>query len=206
MPLYKNFSDECAKIWIWKYDELESLKPEKLLLPEEYQRMANYHPKRLKELLIIRKILHKFLPNYKILHKKSGEPYLEPNDFHISISHSFPFAVLAVSKCKIGVDLEKITPKILNVKNKFINTESVYITEEKEKEFLTSIWCIKESLYKLHQSNLPSLRENYEVFSFTFNNLNSIKCRVYNEDFSDYFYAKLRLFDDFLFSVVVETC
>jgi len=206
MPLYKNFSEQNTKIWVWRYSETDFLCPKTLLNNEEYERYINYHPKRLIEILMTRKILHEFLTKHKILYKQNGKPYLEPNDYHISISHSFPFAVLAVSKYKIGIDLEKIKPKIIDIKHKFVNNELSYIPVTKEKEYLTIIWCIKESLYKLHESNFPSMRENYEVFKFTLNDLDNIKCRILNENHSDYFYAKLKSFDDFFLSIVTEFC
>jgi len=206
MPLYNDFSDDDTKVWIWKYDETESLNPKILLTKKEYEKFINYHPKRLIEILMIRKMLYEFLPQYKILYEQNGKPYLLPSDYNISISHSFPFAVLAASKYKIGIDLERINSKILSIKHKFINKENSYIPLDKEKEYLTIIWCIKESLYKLHQSNFPSLRENYEVFKFTINDIENVKCSVYNENHSDYFYAKLKLFEDFFLSIVIASC
>jgi len=204
MPLHKDFSEENIKVWVWRYSENDFLCPKTLLNNKEYEKFINYHPKRLIEILMIRKIIHKFLPKYSILYEQNGKPYLEPNDYNISISHSFPFAVLAISKYKIGIDIEKIRTKILNIKHKFIGNEQSYIPLDKEKEYLTIIWCIKESLYKLHEKNFPSLRENYEVLKFTLNNLDRIRARIFNENYSNYFYAKLRFFDDFFLSIVSD--
>jgi phosphopantetheinyl transferase len=51
-------------------------------------------------------MLKTVLPGYKILYRDGGEPYLIPGDFQISVSHSFPLAALAISKNRVGIDLE----------------------------------------------------------------------------------------------------
>ena len=45
MPLYQNFSDNKAVVWVWKYDESEELNPQELLEPENYEKVTHYHPK-----------------------------------------------------------------------------------------------------------------------------------------------------------------
>ena len=80
---------------------------------------------------MVRKLLKMVLPDRKILYKTAGEPYLW-YAAQISITHSFPFAALAISKNRIGIDLEKVNDKILRIKkNFFILTKSVW-TEGKQ--------------------------------------------------------------------------
>src|SRR6218665_2728000 len=114
MPLYKNLSDDVAQILIWEFDENEELDSELLLEPENQTKILGYHPNKISEFLMVRKMLKVLLPNHKILYRDTGEPYLFPQDFHISISHSYPLAGLAISKNKIGIDLEKRKEKIKN--------------------------------------------------------------------------------------------
>ena len=57
MPLYRDFSDDKATILVWKYDESEELDSASLLEEENYQKVKDYHPIKLKELLLVRKIL-----------------------------------------------------------------------------------------------------------------------------------------------------
>ena len=57
MPLYRDFSDQNATILLWKYDENEELNEEFLLDKEDYERIKDYHPTKLKEHLLI-KILY----------------------------------------------------------------------------------------------------------------------------------------------------
>lgn len=202
MPLYKDFSNIKAQVYLWKFDEGEILNSEELLETENYEKVSNYHPKKLLETLMVRKILHEKLPGYKILYD-GRRPYLFPRDFEISITNSFPYAAIAISKQKIGIDIEKFNPKVVKIKDKFVNLEEQqFIPEDGAVEYLTIIWSVKESLYKIHQSQYWSLKKHYEVKPFCKENLHSILCRVHDENFSDEFYARVEFFDDFVFSIV----
>lgn len=202
MPLYKDFSDANAQIYIWKYDESERLNADELLEEENYAKIQGYHPKKVLETLMVRKILKAYFPGYKILYN-DREPYLYPGDFEISITHSFPYAALAVSNNKIGIDLEAINPKVLKIKNKFVKEEeALFIPKEKETDFLIMIWSVKESLYKIHHSNYHSLKQHYEVKPFDLSMLDNISCRVHDDCFSDEYTARIEIFDGYCFCVV----
>jgi len=202
MPLYQDFSNIKARILLWKYEEEEILNAEELLEPENFFRITQYHPKKLLETLMVRKILRSEFPHYKILYKER-QPYLSPKDFEISITNSFPFAALAVSKNKIGIDLERFNPKFLKLQDKFVYPEErTFIPKNEEIEYLTIIWSVKESLYKIHHSKHWSLKKHYEVFPFCKENLHSVRCRVYDENSSDEFFARVEFFEDYVFTVV----
>lgn len=206
MPLYHDYSDENAVILYWKYGEEDEFDTGELIEPEQLERVKEYHPKKLIEHLMVRKMLKILMPEHKILYKTIGEPYLWPNSAHISITHSFPFASLAVSKNRVGIDLEKVQPKILRIKQKFLFESEHLWTGGKvnETELLTIIWVIKESLYKVHPSKYWSLKDHYEVFPFDLNDLSAIKCRVFDDFFSHEFTAKVLRIEDYYFAVVEE--
>lgn len=204
MPLYRDFSDEIATILVWKYDETDDLRLEELLEPENADKVKDYHPKKLLEVLMVRKMLKSLKPNSKILYRER-EPYLDTQDAEISITHSFPYAAIAVSKNKIGIDVEKFNPKILRLIDKFTyENERGFIPENKADTFYTIIWSVKESMYKIHHSKYWSLKKNYEVKPFELNYLDSISCRVYDSEFSDEFKARVKFFDDYCFTIVEE--
>lgn len=202
MSLYRDFSNIKAKVLLWKYEDGEVYDPHLLIEKENYERVAAYHPVKLKETLMIRKILGQELPGYKVLYE-GRVPFLEPNEYEISITHSFPFAALAYSKNKIGIDLERFNPKFLKLQDKFIYpNERAFIPKDEEIEYLTIIWSVKESLYKIHHSKYWSLKKHYEVFPFNREHLHSIRCRVYDEETSDEYFARVEFFDDFVFTIV----
>lgn len=202
MPLYKDLSDDVATILIWQFDENEVLNPDVLLETENQHKILDYHPHKIAEVLMVRKMLKSVLPDHKILYKEGGEPYLFPNDYEISVSHSFPLAGLAISKNKIGIDIEKRKDKIKNIRHKFVLHENGFIDDAQEVDFLTAIWCVKESLYKIHHSKHWSLKKHYDVLPFQLQEQLSVKCRVYDDDNEDFYTAKIFFFDHYCFAVV----
>ncbi len=202
MPLYKDFSDDIAKILIWEFDKDEELDPSILLEPENQHKILGFHPNKIAEVLMVRKMLKTVLPDHKILYRENGEPYLFPQDHHISVSHSFPLAGLAISKNKIGIDIEKRKEKIKNIRHKFILHEDIYIDNSEEVDYLTSIWCVKEALYKIHHSKHWSLKKHYDVLPFTLQEEFSVKSRVYDLENEDFFQAKIYFFDNYCLAIV----
>lgn len=204
MPIYQDFSTDSSRILIWKHHQSDSL-PESLIPPSDFEKVKGYHPKKLLEYLMIRRMLSDIKPGAQILYREIGQPYLQPKDAFISISHSFPFAALAISDKRVGIDLEKTVPKILRVKHKFLNEyELLWTASDDEAELLTIIWAIKEALYKLHPSKYWSLKKYYEVERFQLDCLERIHCRVFDDTFEDRYNACVKKMEGYYFAVIEE--
>ena len=202
MPLYRDYSDDQATILLWKYSEEEELNPDLLVEKENFEKIKDYHPTKLKELLLVRKILKSVLPNHKILYNEKI-PYLSPKDYEISVTHSFPFAALAISKNKVGIDIKPFNSKIKRIQHKFLmEEESTFIEKDKEIAYLTIIWSLKESLYKIHHSNYWSLKKHYEVKPFSLDFPFNIQCRVHDDNVSDLYKARVEFFENYCFTIV----
>ncbi len=205
MPFYQDLTDDNASILFWKYNEEDVFDHQAFIEPENFAKVEHYHPKKLIEYLMIRQMLKMLKPDHKILYKTIGQPYLFPKDAFISISHSYPFAALAISQKRVGIDMERIQPKIVRVKHKFLNDAELSWTEtEDEVELLTVIWAVKEALYKLHLSKLWSLKKHYQVDEFSLDQLSNLKCRVFDHDFEDCYTARVIKMEDYYFAVVEE--
>ncbi|QFG52629.1 4'-phosphopantetheinyl transferase family protein [Chryseobacterium sp.] len=205
MPFYQDLTDKNASILFWKYNDDDAFDHKALIEPENFAKVEHYHPKKLIEYLMVRQMLKMLKPDHKILYKTIGQPYLFPKDAFISISHSYPFAALAISQKRVGIDMERIQPKIVRVKHKFLNDAELSWTEtEDEVELLTVIWAVKEALYKLHPSKLWSLKKHYQVEAFILDQLSNLKCRVFDEDFEDCYTARVIKMEDYYFAVVEE--
>lgn len=187
MPVFKDFIEENYRVIIWEYQEEEDLFS--LLNPNIKNEIKNLHPKRQKEILMVRNLLRITLPQHNLYYKPDGKPYLEPSGTFISISHSFPLVAIAISKEKIGIDLEKIQPKLLKIKKKFLHSSEIDWAE-KDLDLLTAIWTIKESLYKLHTPNFWSFREHYEVDKWE--SPKKIKCRVFEANKTTEYQASIK--------------
>ena len=97
MPLYRDFSDDNATILVWKYDETEDLDIHKLLEPENAEKVKDYHPKKLLEVLMVRKLLKGLKPNSKILYKERYSLLLAKNYIYIFFKRLFSFFTIPPS-------------------------------------------------------------------------------------------------------------
>lgn len=144
MGIEKIIKENNTIIGVWKIEEsLEEL----LKLAKGLSVPNAKNKKRKKELLATRLLLHNICPGIGISYTESGAPEINTSQ-GISISHSKELAVILLGDKKVGVDIEKITTKILKLTSKFIaNTKDQNLSKEKA----TLIWCAKEAIYKWHQ-------------------------------------------------------
>ena len=98
-------------------------------------------------LYVVRNVLND--DTLDILYQESGKPYLS-NNIKISISHSYDWLVVLFSfnGIDIGVDIEKVRNKILNIKDKFLSLQELKDLKAASLEKYTVYWCIKEAVYK----------------------------------------------------------
>lgn len=151
MPLlYQQNINENSTVALWRIEEPEEFFLQKVSLQTEI-----HHPhKRLQHLAgrYVLQMLDPHLPVSKILRPKNQKPYLhnEPSEFSISHCEDYAAAILSTTE-KVGLDIETIKPKIINVVDKFLTAG--------EKEILchfisdplqayTVGWSIKEALFK----------------------------------------------------------
>ena len=87
--------------------------------------------------------------------KEDTRPRFPKLDFDVNWTHSAGFCVLAFgergSNLRIGVDLERYSPKRLHLADRFFNAEeAAYVKSlggSAEREFFR-LWCRKEAFYK----------------------------------------------------------
>jgi len=122
--------------------------------------------------LASRALINAVFQNQKIeLSKDSfNKPSLKVNDqtFHISITHSFQFAAIIVSKNKtVAIDIEKLDERIQRVKHKFMRDDELeYLLPGNESIMLVSIWSAKETLYKFYGKKELDFKKNLKIESF----------------------------------------
>ena len=109
-----------------------------------------------------------------------GKPYLVNSDTHISLSHSYDYASVIVSKDKkVGVDIELIKMKIKSIKHKFLsdvelaqkqigdNTNGLYVC-----------WCAKEAIYKWHGKKGLEFKQHIHIKTFKLKDEGSLQAIV----------------------------
>ena len=88
--------------------------------------------------------------DFKIIYNALNKPFLEGRKEQISISHSHKWLAVAIHQTKeIGVDIELIRAKILNIKQKFASDEELNYANSNIK-MLTILWAAKEAIYKTY--------------------------------------------------------
>jgi 4'-phosphopantetheinyl transferase len=154
---------------IWKISEsVEELRSAiKLGVSEEIIYDAFVAESRQKQWLAYRILIRELLKpdEFPVEYDVSGKPYLAGSDFHISVTHTDDLAAVIISRhARVGIDIEKIKPRIQKVRERFLNPEEEsLIGKGTELEQLTLAWCAKEALYKLYGKRTLDFRENIRI-------------------------------------------
>ena len=171
MPLYKTIVPNSQTIVkIWKINEsYNDLLTPLTLKPESLERVLGMKSElHQRGFLSVRHLLAEFgYEDADLFYDKNGKPHLKDGK-HISITHSFNFSAVIVSDLTVGIDIEKQRDKITIIAHKFIDYEFEYLNENNPYyiEKLTTIWCVKESLYKLFAVPGVSFKKYFLVIPF----------------------------------------
>jgi 4'-phosphopantetheinyl transferase len=117
----------------------------------------------------------------EVLYKESGKPYLA-SDVKISISHSYDWLTMLFSfnKTEIGVDIEKVRDKILNIKDKFLSKKELQHLKDAPLEKYTIYWGAKEAIYKALDITGLNFSEQIFIEDFTYTHTGGIICAIVN--------------------------
>jgi len=158
---YQHNINESTRLGVWHIEEPESFFLEKVPLKRDVT-----HPFKRLQHLAGRYLLPFLFPDFpleEIQIADTRQPFLESEQYHFSISHCSHYAAAIVSsECRVGVDIELITPRIELVAPKFLNEDEIHFLNEDytlfleqwglkgkvHQEFLTLIWSAKEALFK----------------------------------------------------------
>lgn len=88
-----------------------------------------------------------------IQRSEKGKPYLEDaQGLYYNISHSGDYVICAISDSEIGIDIQKTLTLKTSLEKNILSTsefeEAKGLEGLKREEYLTKIWCRKESYYK----------------------------------------------------------
>ncbi len=175
MPIVREWGvfEDC-KILVWQIAEnIETLKQEIVVTLEEWQEYATIsHPQKQLEWLTGRRAMQALVQNQGLQYEgmvkdEYGKPHLRNRVAEISLTHTLRYVVASLSlSAPLGVDLERVAPKLLRVAPKFLS-------EEEEKYALTDFrrlctyWCAKEAIYKLYGTKQLSFKQEIFIHDFT---------------------------------------
>ena len=171
MPIYKSISPEdCTSIYVWKIEEsLDELRKGLTLNNRSIERLDGMKSElHQKGFLSVRKLLqHAGYSDHDLEYNSYGKPLLKDGK-HISITHSFIFSAILISKKEAGIDVEKNRDKIVNIHHRFVNTDYDSLTDENLVKQLTVIWGAKESMYKTYPYGGLSFHDHIGIDPFLF--------------------------------------
>lgn len=167
--LLRRIINDHSLFAIWKISETVEELRSAIKLRENEDLLYNTFvaESRQKQWLAYRILIRELLTpdEFPVEYDASGKPYLAGSDSHISVTHTDDLAAVIISRhARVGIDIEKIKPRVEKVRDKFISEkESFLIGKERELEQLTLAWCAKEALYKLYGHRNLDFRENMLV-------------------------------------------
>ncbi len=174
MPCYKTINPNSqTTVKIWKISEsYNDLMQPIRLTPESLKRVSGMKSDmHQRGFLSVRHLLAEFgYEDADLFYDEHGKPHLKDGK-HISITHSFNFSAVIISDLIVGIDIEKQRDKIAIIAHKFIDYEFDYLNKDAADYIkkLTTIWCVKESLYKLFATPGLSFRNYFLVIPFDVN-------------------------------------
>lgn len=136
----------------------------------------------------------------------SGKPYLSNFPHYISLSHSYDYAAVMVSKNKaVGIDIELIKDKIERISHKFMSTEELGFIKEKDHiHHLYVCWCAKEAIYKLYGKRNVSFLEHIKLKPFDYKESGSFEAQLnIGKKFKD-FTVHYQNFDGYMIGYVSD--
>lgn len=183
---YSRQIDADTEFALWKIEENTDELYARLQLDDGEKAFVEQlrHGKRFLHWLATRVLLRTMLRTDEFIDCKidiHGKPYLVNLPYHISLSHSFDYAAVMISKRgPVGIDIEQMQQKVERIAPRFLNkTELASIP--KDKDYVNSLyacWCAKEAIYKCNGEKEVSFRDNISLQAFSYGQEGSIQARL----------------------------
>ncbi len=153
---------------------------------EELEKFLRFiSAKRKLEFYYTRLLWQEFRLNQPINYTSSGKPFIESG--YLSISHSRNKIAIGYSRrFSIGLDIEHFNPKIYRIRSKFTSASEEKNFDLNDQHTLTTIWSIKEAIYKLVDISGLRFKEDICVLSIAESNLVEVAISVSKKHFQFY--------------------
>ena len=201
MPLVNSLNVNSSNLLIWRINESEKELNKDLNLSDfSKSRLSKLKStNQRKEFLSVHQLFKISKINQELFYDSNGKPKLSNNKF-ISISHSFDYSGVAVSNSKVGLDIEKFRPKILDVFKKFVSQTEQSLIKELNIENLTKVWTIKESVYKAFGYQGIDFKENILIEDIN-NKFNKAQVKINKNEIIENYNVDIINFSQYICSV-----
>ncbi len=167
---------------MWHITEtVDELKHKVILSEDDLGDMERiHHPVKQKERMASRACVQELVRSYDKQYKglikdDHDKPFLIDLDWHISISHSFPFAVAIIhKKLPVGIDIEKPVDKLIKLAPRFLSEQEL-TNVEGDPVKLCVYWTGKEAIYKLNGKRGLIFRRDIFIHPFELKKRDAIR-------------------------------
>lgn len=207
---YRKQIDDDTEFALWRIEEEAADLYNQLQLNEQEEAYVEQlsHGKRHLHWLGTRVLLRKMLHTDEYIDckvDKHGKPYLVQLPYHISMSHSFDYAAVMISKKRpVGIDIEQIKEKVERIAPKFMRPEELaFILPENKIEQLYVCWCAKEAVYKCYGQKEVSFADNIYLNSFSFAGKGIVEARLQKDDVDLNYKVSYLQYEDYMIGYVI---
>lgn len=153
MPLQELHPLKSGKIALWNITEDETVLSNELKL-ESCPTNIISPQKRLEWIagrILIQHLANSVqIPFLGILKDEFGKPFLRESNYHISLSHSYPYVAAQIHpEHSVGIDIEQPKEKLLKIAPRILDTTEL---QDAGTDIVKHCiyWCAKEALYKVY--------------------------------------------------------
>lgn len=167
MPqIFSKISASECQILVWKIEEPLAFFE---TYPQSWSTPAIENPLKKLESIAARYCLHQLSSEFEkliLIQNDRNRPYFKDSDWHISLSHSYPYVAAACSRNnRVGIDVEKPGRNIEKIAPRFLCASELAKWKDSS-NLLTLAWSAKESVYKAVGKPGLSFQREIEVIDF----------------------------------------
>jgi phosphopantetheinyl transferase len=206
---YKRQIDDDTEFALWKIEEKADDLYNQLQLNDREKAYVEQlsHGKRHLHWLGTRVLLRTMLNTPDYIDSQAdehGKPYLVDLPYHISLSHSFDYAAVMLSKTRpVGIDIEQIKEKVERIAHKFMRPEEMaFISDQHKIEQLYVCWCAKEAVYKCYGQKEVSFADNILLESFKFDHAGEVNAHLIKDNVNLDYRVDYLQYEDYMIGYV----
>lgn len=212
MPLvFKRNISNGTELGLWELTEpVDELLQQLTLTPGEeeiFRRLKG--DTRKQQWLGYRVIIKRIINSPEVLdinYSPFGRPIILNLRSRISVSHSGNYAAAMVSYNKpVGIDIEKIHPRIEKVVHKFLNdNELESLKLDPSIEHMHVCWSAKEAIYKFYHRRQLDFRVNISLQPFIFQSNGELRGSIHLDDLHCTLQLHYERFDGYILVYITD--
>lgn len=186
MPLEKIVLEKDRAWAMWRITEEEPVLGAQVWPTEQVSDTITNPGKRLEWLagrVLVKEVFRAMGLDFRGIRKDEyGKPYPAEYDYHLSLSHSFPFVAAILDKIEpVGIDLEQPKEKLLRIAHRVLHPEELRDAGPDPVKHCI-YWCAKEALVKIHGQKNLVFAENLIIDAFSMKSEGDIRAKIVSGD------------------------